>query len=167
MSIFVSVCWRLVEPRTPVEGSVTPFNTSTGARLYLLVRGGEPWQCSSLDQAGLETGTLFSLSLPPSLCSSSLFAFKLSAYVIFAGAVSRKGPLYSLQWGTCFPDCRHSQKKRGSWAVILWEAHIPPRLHFRTCRPAWLRVHCSMLDCCHGNTLRMGVGVWVTWSPKG
>lgn len=149
----VNICVRMLEALTPAEGSMTPLNTHTGAPIFTCSEGG-PWQCSSLDQARLETGS----HSPPLLVELCVQAFR---------SLQRKACLCSSHWGTCSPGCYHGQKKREGWAEILWEAHIPPRLHFRTCGPAWLRAHCSMLACYHGNALQMGVGVWVTWSPKG
>lgn len=59
----VNICVCMLEPQMPAEGSMTPLNT----RLYLLAREGGPWQCSSLDQARLETGN-HSPSLPIEVC---------------------------------------------------------------------------------------------------
>lgn len=116
----VNICVCMLEPQLPAEGSTTPLNNSTGARLYLLVERGT-WQSSSLDQARVETRSH----------SASLFIKLCVQASVLSALFGEKASLYSLQWGTCFPDCCCGQKKkkkrkaRARWAVILWEAHIP------------------------------------------
>lgn len=106
---YVNICVCVLQ--MPAEGSITPSNTSIGEHLYLLVRGGGPWLCSSLDQERLQAGNLSPSLRWTLLLSSGQFLEKpLCAHYSEAHA---------------FQTAAMAKKSEERWAVILWEAHIP------------------------------------------
>lgn len=117
------------------------------AQHHLLDGDGGPRQCSSLDQIKFRSHQPVTRSLSLSDLSHVL----------------RKACLYSLQWGTCSSNGYHSQQR--------WAAHDPmrgaqpPKFHFRTGREYKHTVPCS--TAAMETPCWMGVGAWVTWSPKG